>query len=28
VEDGAIPGLDLPALMRMHSTAARSLIAE
>jgi 8-oxoguanine deaminase len=28
VEDGAIPGLDLPALMRRHSTAARSLIAE
>ena len=28
VEDGAIPGLDLPALMRRHSTAARSLVAE
>jgi hypothetical protein len=28
VEDGAIPGLDLAALMRRHSIAARSLVAE
>ena len=26
VEDGAIPGLDLPALLRRHSAAARSLV--
>jgi 8-oxoguanine deaminase len=28
VEDGAIPGLDLPALMRRHRAAARSMVAE
>jgi len=25
VEDGAVPGLDLPALMARHSAAARAL---
>jgi 8-oxoguanine deaminase len=28
VEDGAIPGLDLPALLRRHGAASRALIAE
>jgi 8-oxoguanine deaminase len=28
VEDGAIPGLDLPALMRRHGAAARSMVVQ